>query len=676
MRHFLTALLLLSFLTLGTQGLAVATELINDPLVDTTKVDVNRTTAVVDTNLHKIYLPIAGSNALDIHEDGDIVVVNGSSVETYSFNGSTYVKNPALSVGTTNPIAVSAKINNTDVVALSATAATRYQFSGAGLVANPLLGVQNLSGAVSLSTRPNYNDIAVVDSTGVNHYSYNGSTLVRNPSLSVGNLTSPLAVALRPDTLDMVVLDGKVVRYFSYNGSSLVENPYLQISGLSAPTAVAFASTGDVLIVDGKAVKRYSFNGSGYVFNSILSVTTAGLNTPFAVAARPGNYDFAVYDGSTVRYFAFDGSKMIENTAFSINGLTAPFGYASGRKAYSLPLSLVNKIGALRITAIENKPSGTSIDYAFTGDGINWTPGVLGAKTKLTVPGTKPGWSATLWTSSPNVTPEIVAPIILDGSYFPYPPLNLSVTPVNTAGYVTSTQPTLQWTFSDPDVGDRQSALQVVIMDGLTGNTLYNSGKISSLAQADPPPDEPGPVPLTLGNPAGAQNYFAVPSGAITQPTIKWKVRLWDDWDLESPWTFSGVLNIFALHTFRVTNIVNPPATPPNPPLPTTAFPVYIKAGAAFDFDVQSLGPVNTVTANFGSGSPVTLTPVNDPQTATTNTWKGRYFTDPGLPTGTKISVTLTGVRTADGSTTTLVVPDFAEIRGSIYDDWVVLLKK
>ncbi len=77
-------------------------------------------------------------------------------------------------------------------------------------------------------------------------------------------------------------------------------------------------------------------------------------------------------------------------------------------------------------------------------------------------------------------------------------------------GWAAGYQPTLTWTFADPDSGDSQSAYQVVFK--ADGVTVHDSGKVTG----------------TAGN-------YTLPSGIITGATgiaYTWTVRTWDQNDV------------------------------------------------------------------------------------------------------------------------------------------------
>ncbi|WP_139489367.1 hypothetical protein [Brevibacillus dissolubilis] len=87
----------------------------------------------------------------------------------------------------------------------------------------------------------------------------------------------------------------------------------------------------------------------------------------------------------------------------------------------------------------------------------------------------------------------------------------------------TSTSPTnvdwipiyMSWSFSDPDAGDRQQAYQVEIYDAATNSLVTTTGKVISQNQ-----------------------YYSNPATEL-QPhkTYKWRLKVWDTYGYESPYT-------------------------------------------------------------------------------------------------------------------------------------------
>jgi hypothetical protein len=662
LRYLVIANLISLACMLGSLPVSATEVFLTDDLTTTNYINTPSTTAVVDTSAHEIRLPyeIKG-NAINLKAGSlDYVVINNQDIETYSFNGTGMQLNSSLSVsGITNPIGVTTQMNVTDMVVISGTTATRYMFNGTNLSSSPLLSVTGLTMPVSVSSRPLTDDLAVLESTGVKYFNFTGAGMTQNPTLSItAGLTNPIGVSLHSTTYDTVVIDGdKTIKYFKFDGTAMSAVPALQISGLTNPVSVNLKDNGDIVVLDDKSVKYYSFDGTGYIQNAVLSI--AGLVDPIALSTRPDSFDYAVIDNGAVKYYSFTGS-MTYNPTLSVNGIQVLRTYKTSATIRSVLSNAAAAVNILTLTATENKPANTNITYEVTANGgANWTAVTLGTPTTILNPGVQVGWRATLSTTDQAVTPKI-QPVIELMSGTPPEARNLTVTPKNAQGYVTSIIPTLGWEFYDADVGDTQSAYQIQIYRTDTGALVRDTGKIASAAV-----------------------QYQVPYGVLGATNkYWWRVRLWDNWDVPGNWTTNIMANanftLLALYDYSVTNIVNPPASPPhpvNPPLPTLTFPVYIKAGSNFSFSVKSAGQFDQVQAEFSFGSIINLTPSN-PAGSITNTWSGTTFPPATLATDTTISVTLRGRHNADGAEGTLTVPDFAIIKGSVLQDYITVLTR
>jgi hypothetical protein len=87
--------------------------------------------------------------------------------------------------------------------------------------------------------------------------------------------------------------------------------------------------------------------------------------------------------------------------------------------------------------------------------------------------------------------------------------------------------PTLSWTFSDPDVGDSQTAYQIQVGSTAGGNDLWDTGKVSS-----------------------SSSSVLYSGGALSRGvTYHWRVKTWDICDNEGPYTTDQTFKINQLPT-------------------------------------------------------------------------------------------------------------------------------
>ncbi|RAT99238.1 hypothetical protein [Brevibacillus sp. Leaf182] len=159
-----------------------------------------------------------------------------------------------------------------------------------------------------------------------------------------------------------------------------------------------------------------------------------------------------------------------------------------------------------------------------------------------------------------NISTQLAQPPALSHSGGTYSAtMALMLAPVNAAPHVPSMNPTgtlaapavlatltptLNWSFSDPDVGNSQKARQLKIYDGAT--LIYDSGKVAT-----------------------GSMIFTYPSSGVTalQPdkVYGWEVIVWDNHDAASPYS--------TRQYFKTTKA---PTVTPKSPLGTGALPLMI----------------------------------------------------------------------------------------------------
>ncbi|WP_236713288.1 hypothetical protein [Neomoorella thermoacetica] len=684
-----------------------------------TTIDSSNTTAVVDTTLHEIRLPKYNAHAASFWPDGgpDYVVMAPGKVIHYSFDGTKMVENAVLDVPlSSNPLTIAAGDTYPDVVVATKDKLYHYSFTGTSMVENPALSAAGLAGAVAVGVRQG--EVAGLVGKSVKDYMFNGTTMVEVPYLEPSGLTNPIDFALIAGSYDVAVLDNNQVRYFNFTGSSLVENPALAVTGLSSPVAIAAAGERDLVVVDGKQVKHFSFDGSAFRYNAALSVTS-GLNNPVCVAVRPGTFDRIIIDGDQVKYYSWDGTQLVYNPDMSVTvaGLSNLGSYAPSAMVVSQAKDPGNSVDYVRVRAYVSVPDKTSITFSLTADGTNWvkvwrvrgtpsspvaevtanngatwtaigdnqavSPASADARLWARVPaGRAVKWRADLATSDPNVTPKIVAfngaAVVWDTDAKPYPPM------IDTQGTCyTTTTPTLTWSFSDPDPGDSQSAYQLQIVRASDLQPVLDTGKVmGSSTQYTVPtseaPDVPGPL------------------WASGDYRFKVRVKVWDQAGVDSDWSAWADFCVVAFERPRVAGIASPPPDQAAPDPANSATHILItqgmtaaqlpkvKAGAKVTLLVDSVGPLDTVTAVFPYGAGHQATIGSGPVAATVNgtnkTWQVEFWTDPSLevtPEGTVVKMQLSGTGTAGSAA--LDAPPYADgvvvTQGSVYSDWFVVLQ-
>ena len=480
-----------------------------------TVIDTSKTSAVVDTTLHEIRLPRSSPKVVGFEgENFDYLALTPTEVKRFSWDGSTLVENTVIRVpGLSNPVAVLPSFYP-DVAVATSSVVTHYALSGGTM--SPVWSVSGFTSVMSIGTREM--DFAALDGSVVKYYGYNGSggSYISNLSITSG-LVNPLDVALSPNTYDCVVLQSDKARYYAWTGSSLTEVLGLNITNLSAPKSISMGTENNIAIVDGSQVKLYVLSGGSFV--NIASITS-GLSNPISVALRPGSNDLIVADGDNVKYYMFDGSGLVynDNLSKAVSGLSNIGSYAPSAVAVSNVNVNANNITKARIRAYCSLPNSTSIEfYMSTDGGSTWgnavrvsrnSSGVVTVElgngsswvsSSLTLNDINPqstvidlwrtfnsgkniAWKAVLITSNSSNTPKIVAPnpgvdnaIVWDTNSPPNNP-TVNVPGGGVCFYVPN--PTITWTFSDPDSGDYQTAYELEIRDTSGVNTYIATGQV------------------------------------------------------------------------------------------------------------------------------------------------------------------------------------------------------
>lgn len=180
-----------------------------------------------------------------VKDNYDVAVLDEKEVKWHSFDGTGMVLNNALSVelgDNTNPISFSQKADSFDyaVVDRANNQVCYYSFEGSSLVMNPLLSITSpseLTRSKSISLSDEGFFYVVVDDEEVKAYNFDGTKMIYNSFLSVSGLKKPISVALKPGSFDYAVLhydnnDRPVVSYYAFTGTEMHKIPELSITGL------------------------------------------------------------------------------------------------------------------------------------------------------------------------------------------------------------------------------------------------------------------------------------------------------------------------------------------------------------------------------------------------------------------------------------------------------------
>lgn len=436
-KELLVVSLSLIVLTATCKPVQAAVYYIDDEFDNLSQVDMSFTTAGIDTE--NGWVTLARKNAqgaVGLYEDScDITIINGKKVETYSFNGSSMIKNEALSIncGLIDPISISTRSWGEYVVLDQGDKRMKYyNYDGLSMVENNFLSIGGFSQPLDVAVQKDNPDLAVLYFDGASYYvgwySFDGTGMILNEGLSleIGPVARPVSLGIQGANYAFAVVDkaNNEIRYYSLNGGIVGENPLLSIIGPDRFTDPKSISTSgseiSYAVVDNNNVETYQFNGSYMEQNSVLSVTN--LNKPLAVALKPGSYDFAVlchddYDNPIVNYYAFNGTVMEKIEELTITGIE-DFAYGNDQVLSGKAIFSNHTVLGLKLQADVELPAGTNISWEVTVDGgITWSPITNnGPAVRFIEGGNLPNYRAFLHTNNPHLTPKILSVKLIDAS--------------------------------------------------------------------------------------------------------------------------------------------------------------------------------------------------------------------------------------------------------------------
>lgn len=123
------------------------------------------------------------------------------------------------------------------------------------------------------------------------------------------------------------------------------------------------------------------------------------------------------------------------------------------------------------------------------------------------------------------------------------------------------------------------------------------------------------------------------------------------------------------ISNFKIIDIVKPPF---KYTLPTSTFPIYIKAGYNFTFELDLTSPADYARAVIYDASNNNILGTVNMTSTDKQSWVGTFHTRPDLPDGTVLKIIINAYRSFDNKTTTYTNNGFAIIKGSAYDDLII----
>ena len=351
-------------------------------------IDTTNTTALVDTTNYKITLAqVPMADQLSVWPGRkDLLVMTNGGVDELSFAGTSYIKNPIISVtSVSNPTAMAAASPFPDVTIADYNGVEHYSFDGNGMLLNPFLTISGMTNIVSVSNggSNSISDLATVDSSSnLKHYSLSSNSYLENSFLELpSQIKNIVDISLFPSNNDLAVLTPNKLYFYNFNGTSLVENPMLDITGLSNASAMSVTNQNngyEASVIEGSKEVDYMFNGSQMVQNNVLSINS-GLADPTSVAIIPGTEDRVIIDDGApqgspnILYYQYNNGSFTLNTQLSYyeSNLEKPK-YQNSDVAQSLVFTSSDPVDdVMRVLAYINAPTSTEVDVFGSVDGVN-----------------------------------------------------------------------------------------------------------------------------------------------------------------------------------------------------------------------------------------------------------------------------------------------------------------
>lgn len=427
--------------------------------------DIHDATAVVDTELpdREIRLPKYMPNSADFLDGFEYIYLTPTGIEKMNIDGTTTPITTSNN-NINNITAIAGSGNRPDFLVAEGTTVTHYSFTGSEYLPNPALSWAGYSHIVSIGSKNlDYNVLTTQQSDYIAMTDEGEMAQVPYLSLLPGELQNPIATSVFKDHYGRIVIDGETVKYYKDNQSLTAT-----IAGLNGAKSISASEGGNIAVVVGKEVRHYNYIDDSFHYNSVLSVTS-GLVDPTCIATRPGSYDKLIVDGDEIKYYMWTGNSLEYNPAMSktVAGLQSMGSYISTAYAESIFYSL-GSADYVRLTvdpSLKPQEADTNIKwYIATGSNPEWVSVALDNWVPVSE-STQVRWKAVLSTANPKNTPRINPDIVIQTNSKPLPP-DIEVPPMTGSDkcYYT-TAPEFRWMFNDPD-GDIQSAFKVTVKGG------------------------------------------------------------------------------------------------------------------------------------------------------------------------------------------------------------------
>ena len=417
---------------------AYAETVLNEGFIDTSLVDLVKTTARIDTSNNYVLLPRQSlASSVNMLENGmGYATASKEGVSIYEYNDAAgRVEQNALysCPWATEATGVSIRQDNLNLWAITPDSIAYYKFNGAGMSNDPALKITGLVDVLSVAAFKNKDRALMLQNDGskakITRYDA-GANL--NPALVFKpDITDPVAVSMVNDSPDFRLYTRDSVYYFSYDeaGGTYLEDPAKRITGLAGVISGSSDETGNSVLTN-TDMSYYVNNDTGGA--SRVDVFSPGpVAVPVAVSLKPGTYEQILLDESgNVRWWTYDDAagRMVRDSNMEISGLNLNKGYAHPRSYFSVSLNTATAYDAVYLTVNEIKPAGTSVNYFVSSNGGADFTAVIPGSWVAVPAGTNFVVRAVLDTSDPQQTPKILHvtlnvenDLIMEGNINPQP---------------------------------------------------------------------------------------------------------------------------------------------------------------------------------------------------------------------------------------------------------------
>ncbi len=399
---------------------AWALTVFEDDFINTTHVDMTKTTAIIDLSDTSVKLPMINTpNAIAMNKYGDgYAVVTKTGIQMYEYDDSadSIKQNNIFSCPfITDAIGVAIRQDNLNIWAIRQDGVQYAKFNGSAMADEPALKASGIGAVVSVDAWEGSDKAAVLikddeGSAQLKIYNARSGALVNELTQNT-TIQDPVAVSIVKGTADLRVATKDTIYYLMYDDftGNYVEDTAKKITGLSE--ILSLSSDQSTHAINSKSNAQLYFDNDTGGGKSVSAYSIGTVSEAFAISLKPDSYDQAIVTSSgEVQYWRYDDAqgKMVRDSRMEKTGLQLMGGYMAPKEYWSKIFSTDSDFEEVKLTVTEDIPANTSISYWVSSNGgINFTevaPGLW-----CTVPvGKDYVVKAILNTMDDNVTPRIL----------------------------------------------------------------------------------------------------------------------------------------------------------------------------------------------------------------------------------------------------------------------------